>query len=250
MSREVPDPVRVTLQALTDGLFAILGDRLVAVYVGGSLAMGDFCLASSDIDFLVVTRGHLNLEESLAVELLHKDLLKRYPDAARLEGDYAPLAVIVPEGTTEPVPGFERGKFLPRVGEIMLSADNIANMRDSGIAFFGRPPAEVLPPVSSAQVRTAVRAMLKEGLAPCESPKEVASALLSLVRSGCALEKGVPVTKSEGAHWGLTHLPARWHMAIRAALAVRCAGATAADEACLLEIEPQLAALSDSFVAL
>src|SRR5919201_5509274 len=38
-----------------DDLIALLGENLVAVYVMGSLFMGDFTEASSDVDFLVVT---------------------------------------------------------------------------------------------------------------------------------------------------------------------------------------------------
>jgi hypothetical protein len=128
----------------------------------------------------------------------------------------------VPEGTTEPVPGCEQGKFLPNVGEIMLSADNIADMRDHGICFFGPPPTELLPAVTPDQVRAAVRTMLAEGLDPFESTAEAGTNLLNLVRSACALERGCPVTKSEGAAWGLANLSPEWHDAIAAALAVRC----------------------------
>ncbi|MDF2629879.1 MAG: putative nucleotidyltransferase [Symbiobacteriaceae bacterium] len=184
--------------------------------------MGDFAPESSDLDFLAVTRGPLSLEDAVAVKLLHEDLLRRHPDAARLEGDYAPLDVLVPEGTTEPVPGCEQGKFLPKVGEIMLSADNIADMRDHGICFFGPPSGQLLPAVTPDQVRAAVRTMLAEGLDPFESTVEAAANLLNLVRSACSMERGCPVTKSEGAAWGLAHLNAEWHEAIAAALAVRC----------------------------
>jgi hypothetical protein len=251
MSSEVPAPVRATLQLLADGLHAILGDRLVGVYLGGSLSLGDYCAASSDLDFLVVTRGALDPEDSLAVGLLHKDLLKRDPDTAgRLEGDYAPLEVLVPEGTTEPVPGCERGKFLPKVGEIMLSADNIANMRADGITFFGSSPADVLPPVTPEQVRDAVRAMLAGGLGPCETPVQIAAELLGLLRSAYALEHGVPVSKSEGGRWGLEHLPSGWHRAIAAALAIRCSAPTPDEEAALLAVVPELPTLTQAVAAL
>ncbi|HYF94308.1 MAG TPA: aminoglycoside adenylyltransferase domain-containing protein [Symbiobacteriaceae bacterium] len=221
MSTQLASPVRTTMQAMTDGLRKILGARLLAVYLGGSAAMGDFCDASSDLDFLVVTDGRLSLEDALAVQLLHKDLLRRHAYAAKLEGDYAPRETLVPEGTSEPVPGCERGRFLPKVGEIMLSSDNIANMRDYGIAFYGPDPAQLLPPVSPDEVRAAVRMMLAQGLAPTESAAEAASGLLNLLRSASSLEQGRPTTKSEGAAWGLAHLDGTWHEAIETALAVR-----------------------------
>ncbi|HYF80755.1 MAG TPA: aminoglycoside adenylyltransferase domain-containing protein [Symbiobacteriaceae bacterium] len=221
MSTLLAESIRSTMQALADGLYFILQDRLLGVYLGGSAAMGDFAPESSDLDFLVVTRGELSLEDAVAIKLLHQDLLRRYPDAVRLEGDYAPHEVLVPEGTTEPVPGCEKGKFLPKVGEIMLSADNIADMRDHGVSFFGPPPADLLPAVMPEQVRAAVRTMITEGLDPFDSPVEAAANLLNLVRSACSLECGRPVTKSEGAAWGLAHLGHEWHEPIAAALAVR-----------------------------
>lgn len=235
MSSQVPESVRSTMLALTDGLLIILGARLVSVYLGGSLPMGDFCEESSDLDFLVLTRGPLSMEDALAVELLHKDLRQKYPYAARLEGDYAPVEVIVPEGTTVPVPGCERGIFLPKVGEIMLSADNIANMREQGIPFYGPSPREVLPRVSPEQVRAAVRTMLTEGPGPCGTPGEEASELLNLLRSACALETGAPTSKSDGARWGFEHLEPRWRPAIEAAVSIRCGKGTAAQAAVLQE---------------
>lgn len=221
MSTHIDLPVRSTMQALTDGLRKILGGQLLGVYLGGSAAMGDFCDASSDLDFLVVTDGPLSIEDALAVQLLHKDLLRRHPYAVRLEGDYAPRQVLVPEGTSEPVPGCERGKFLPRVGEIVLSADNIANMRECGIPFFGPEPGDLLPAVSPDQVRAAVRMMLTQGIAPCDTAAEAAATMLGVLRSACALEEGRPATKSEGAAWGLLNLEAQWHAAVAAAVAVR-----------------------------
>lgn len=239
MSQQLPESIRSTMHALTRGLLSILGDRLIGIYLGGSLASGDFC-DSSDLDFLVVTRGELNLEDALAVELLHRDLLRRYPDAARLEGDYAPLGCIIPEGTTAPVPGCERGVFLPKVGEIMLSADNICDMREHGLALYGPAPRAILPGVTPDQVRGAVRTMLAEGPAAYDTVHEAAAAVLNLVRSASALQTGIPTTKSEGARWGLAHLPAEWHPVVRAAAAVRCGQGTPADEQLILALLPSL----------
>jgi streptomycin 3"-adenylyltransferase len=217
------------MHELSGGLHKILGERLLGVYLGGSAAMDDFQDASSDLDFLVVTRGPLSMEDALAVKLLHKALLKRCPYAARLEGDYAPLEVLIPEGTSEPVPGCEGGKFLPKVGEIVLSADNISNMYTHGINFYGPPAGELLPAVTSDQVRAAVRMMLTQPLEPCDTALEAASTLLSLVRSACALETGRPTTKAEGAAWGLANLDPKWHTAIGRALEVRCGTALPGD---------------------
>jgi hypothetical protein len=216
-SEQVPDVVR----ALARSLAPILGHRLLGVYLGGSLSMGDFVWASSDYDVLVVVDGRLTTEDLTAIDRLHGRLRAEFPDAERLEGDYAPSQLLVPAGTTEPVPGFQRGRLDVSPCEIVLSADNLANMRQHGIPVYGPPAADLLPSVTPNDVRAAVLAMLREGPVPCASEVEAASAVLSLVRSLSALESGRPTTRSEGARWALAHLDARWHDVVRRALAVR-----------------------------
>lgn len=224
MSQPLPDTVCSLMHDLATGLRSILGERLVGLYLGGSLSLGDYCEASSDLDFLAVTDGPLSPEDLLAVGMFHSELIVRHPMAVRLEGDYTPREYLRPDGTTAPVPGCERGVFLPKVGEIMLSADNIYNMRENGIAFVGPHPREVLPEVSPDQVRRAVRLMLTEGPGACETPEEAADEILNLCRSLCALESGIPTTKSEGARWARNHLEAHWAPIIETALAVRRRG--------------------------
>ena len=43
--------------ALAEGLARVLGPRLVGVYLGGSISMGDFAPATSDYDVLVGQLG-------------------------------------------------------------------------------------------------------------------------------------------------------------------------------------------------
>lgn len=240
MPADVATSIHETLQALARGLHSILDDRLVALYLGGSLVLDDFCEVSSDLDFLVVTHGGLSLEDAVALEQLHNEILAAFPLAARLEGDYAPLDLLIPEGTAAPVPGCESGRFLPRVGEVMLSADNIYNLREQGVTIFGPHPKEVLPAVSTEQVRAAVRGMLADGPGVCASPEEAAQELLNLVRSASAIESGLPTSKSSGAAWAMTELDDCWRPAVRAALALRKRQGSQADAQLVVEALPSL----------
>jgi hypothetical protein len=221
MLTPLPAVAKAVMQELVRGLLPILGARLIGVYVGGSVAMGDFAEATSDLDFLVVTDGFLSMEDEIAIRQLHAELLGRHGFAARLEGDYAPLETLIPEGTTVPVPGCERGVFLARVGEVMLSAENIYNVREHGIPLWGPPPHQILPAVSAEQVRNAIRRMLREGPGAPETAEEAAAELLNLTRSLLSLQEGRPVTKSQGASWALQHLPPTFRPLIELALAVR-----------------------------
>ncbi|MFZ5827686.1 MAG: aminoglycoside adenylyltransferase domain-containing protein [Bacillota bacterium] len=224
MSHPLSATICSLMHDLAVGLRSILGNRLVGLYLGGSAAMGDFCEASSDLDFLAITEGPLSPEDLLAIGMLHTELLNEHPLAVRLEGDYAPRHFLVATGTTVPVPGCERGVFRPKVGEIMLSADNIYNVRASGIPFEGPDPREILPDVTPNQVRAAVREMLTEGPGSCHTPEEAAHGILNLCRSFCTLQSGRPSTKSAGAAWAMENLEPQWHPVIQAAMDLRCNG--------------------------
>ncbi len=213
--------VPTLVKALASELASFLGKRLVGVYLGGSTSMDDFVSATSDFDVLIVTEGVLTADDLSVIEGLHRRLAVDYPDAQRLEGDYAPRHLLVPEGTSAPVPGFGRGQLVPDVQEIMLSADNIANMRESGVAVYGPPADTVLPPVTPEDVRAAVLDMLREGPGHCATEQDAAAEVLNLVRSLCALETGRPTTKSQGAAWALIHLDEQWHEPVRRAEAIR-----------------------------
>ena len=55
----VPPEVNAMLDTLLAEARTVLGDQLVALYLYGSLASGDFNPHSSDIDFVVVTADAL-----------------------------------------------------------------------------------------------------------------------------------------------------------------------------------------------
>ena len=195
-------------------LSEVLGGRLVAVVLGGSWTMGDFVDGHSDLDLLVITADELSSDDLARLAALHERLLSEKPDARLVEGDYVPRDWLTPTGTTRPAPFFTGGRLQPHP-ELMLSADNIANLRLSGVSLYGPPSAELLPEVTADQVRDAVRAMLHD---PSDATTERAAAgeILDLVRSLRALESGSPTTKSEGVRWALERLPSRWHpMVIR-----------------------------------
>ena len=207
------------VDALADRLEDLLGERLIAVILGGSWSMGDFVEGESDLDLLVVVSDELSRDDVARLSALHETLLLIEPEAVLLEGDYVPLAWLLPTGTTQPVSFFRRGRLQPH-NELMLSADNVANLRRDGIAVFGPPPAEILPEVTADEVRAAVREMLRdEPVAPSE--RAAAQEILDLLRSLCAIETGLPATKSDGVRWALERVSSRWHEVVLRADEIR-----------------------------
>lgn len=195
--------------AFADRLHDLLGERLLAVIVGGSWSMGDFVDGQSDLDLLVVISDELSPGDLAQLATLHKTLLAERPESRQLEGDYVPRAWLISTGSTRAAPFFRHGRLQPRP-EMMLSADNIANMRLDGIAVYGPRPAALLPEVTAQEVRDAVRAMVRDEPAAA-SERAAAQEIVDLVRSLCAIETGSPTTKSDGVRWALEHVSPRWH---------------------------------------
>jgi len=213
-----PRPPAV-VSTFADELRRLLGDRLIGVYLGGSFSAGDFVEGSSDYDLLVLVATPLSPDDLAALSALHGRIMRAYPDAQLLEGDYVPLDWLIPEGTREPTPWFHGGRLQPNP-EFMLSADNIADLRTDSIVLTGPPAEDVLPRVTPMQVRAAVREMLADLETPTNEA-EAADEILDLLRSMRALETGAPATKSAGVQWGLTHLDPQWHLLVEQADATR-----------------------------
>ena len=78
------------LADLLAGVRTILGPRLVGLYLGGSLAAGDFDPARSDVDFVAATEGRLSCADCASLAAMHRRLAGRHSWAVRLEGSYIP----------------------------------------------------------------------------------------------------------------------------------------------------------------
>jgi streptomycin 3"-adenylyltransferase len=212
-------PVPTVVSELAHRLHDLLGRDLIGIYLGGSFAMDDFIDATSDYDLLVLVRRPLTPVRVAALRRLHDELARARRDAARLEGDYVPRSWLRPIGTTRPVYFFSHGRLRSRPA-FMLSADNVANMRDEGIAVVGPPANRVLPRVEPDQVRAAARGMLHERSAP-RTEASAAEEIIGALRSMSAIETGRPTSKTSGVRWGLAHLDRKWHPLVRAADAAR-----------------------------
>ena len=84
-----PNDVQDLLDFLVAGLRRSLGDNLCGVYLRGSLALGDFVPATSDVDVLAVTEQPVSETEYAQLVALHAavDTLPN-PYANRLEIAY------------------------------------------------------------------------------------------------------------------------------------------------------------------
>lgn len=207
-----------------------LGDELVGLYLYGSLALGDFDPGSSDIDFLVATRGVLPFATLTALDSLHQQLAaSSLAYAHRLEGSYIPLQALRrydPSDNTHPTIGVDWSFGLgPHKTNWIIERQIV---REHSPALYGPPPHDLIDPVAPAALRAATREMLlgfwAQQLADPEwlrARDYQAFAILTMCRALHTLAEGAVVSKPRAAAWAKRALDPAWTPLIDRALAWR-----------------------------
>jgi hypothetical protein len=215
---------------LLAGVAEALGDDLAGLYLGGSLGLGDFDPASSDVDVLVATAGRLPGPAVERLRRLHRALRAEGGWAARLEVVYLPLAALRrfdPDDTGRyPIGPSDRGFNLGRQTPTWVLDRWVA--REHGLVVVGPDPRELIDPIGLEQLRAAVRASLAghwalkgTDVAWLRPRNYQAFAVLSMCRDLYALEHGTLASKPVAAAWASRRLGPPWTPQIERALGWR-----------------------------
>jgi hypothetical protein len=159
----VPAEVSAVVDALLAGVRERLGTRVVGLYLFGSLATGDFSLATSDVDFVVVTDRELDAADVEALAAMHAELKSRGGLFSMLEGSYISRAALRrwdPANARHPHLSHERPFGFGDHGSDWVIQRFV--LREHGVVIAGPPPRELIDPVTPAQLREAVRAALAD----------------------------------------------------------------------------------------
>ena len=224
----LPPEITAVLHMLLSNVQTILADRLIGMYVHGSLACGDFDLQRSDIDFLVVTAGELPSRLFSALAAMHARLTSSgIAWAQKLEGSYIPQQALHRYD-----PAHNRHPALRVDGSFGMDVhgwDWIIEryvLREHGIVLAGPSLTTLIDPVSPADLRQAVQGTLQEWWSPpfpeperFMSREYQAYAVLTLCRALYTLQYGVVVSKPIAVRWALAALDKRWAALIERALA-------------------------------
>ena len=135
----------------------ILGENLLALYLHGSLATGDFNQEKgSDIDFLVVLDKEVSDETIQKLREMLGELAQHDPKLLKkLEGSYVPKDWLKNNEQPEKVRPYINGGGLnlyPYGYEWILEKFLI---KEKGIVVFGPPPSQFIEPISADDVRRA-----------------------------------------------------------------------------------------------
>ena len=207
----------------------ILGDSLTGIYLQGSFALGDGDAdAYSDVDFLVITRDEVTEEQFATLDAMHKDLYALESQwAQHLERSYmSESQVRLVEPTPTPVPYLDNGaRDLIRDTHCNTAVVRWT-LREHGVVLLGPEPKTLIDPVSSAQLRTEVLAVMPQYVAWAPEGTKAGPMsrwkqpylVLSMCRMLHTLSGGVIASKREAGERALETLDSRSRALIQAGL--------------------------------
>ena len=218
--------VDTVLNELLSRIQHALQDKLLGLYLYGSLTAGDFDHEISDIDLLAVTSSKLTSTEFESLRRLHKNFAHAHPVwNDRLDVAYIPARALKAFRTAKDVTLISPGEpFHVRKGEALLDwAQNWYIVRRTGKTLFGPPPTTLFPPVTQEEFRACVKRYMVElhGRGRTGQPrKEQGYEILTFCRAIYALETGNQASKKQAALWAQKKFP-KWAPLIKNAFAWR-----------------------------
>jgi predicted nucleotidyltransferase len=236
MAESIPSSVRPLLNGLTGRLLNLLGERLLGLYLYGSLVTGDFDVELSDVDMLAVLPSDVNEKELQRLKKLHDRFVGGYPSWH----DRVEVAYLSKQALKE----FKRHPYSLAVispGEpLNLKEDNEQDylmnwwlVREKGITLVGPPPSTFIDEVSLDDfLRCVVRhaRYWRTQVYEMKHKQSQAYAILTLCRALYSFETRDQVSKLKAARWAQRHYP-RWATLIHSAIEWRRADDDSAEDA-------------------
>lgn len=207
---------------LLGGLIRSLGDNLLAVYLFGSAATGDFEPGISDVDIATVLRRELARSELAALDRMHRELVAETGEwDGRVEVVYVSSEGLrtFRDGTSAAARISPGEPFHAIVVDPRWLIDWY-QLREVGVTLFGPPATEVVPVISKSEYVEAVRQHMltfwtwTDELATLGNQ---AYAILTMCRGLRTVRTGEYVSKQEAARWASEQLPTHAEL-IRTAL--------------------------------
>ena len=209
------------LDDLSYAMQEILLENLVGIYLHGSIAQNAFRWNVSDVDFLLVVQSEPS--DDVKRQLLDATFrLSAFAPPKGLEWSVVTLADCL--HVSHPVPFCLHYSIAHRQRYLTSPEEYIQNMkgRDAdlaayfavvhqcGIVLYGKPIEDVFGPVPQDFVMDSFRQNVIDDDTP--------NGILNRCRYEAYRQEGVLLSKIDGAHWALKHLPADLHARIRSAL--------------------------------
>ena len=231
--QKIPQKTKAILTSLTKKFKNILNQKLIGIYVHGSLALGGYNSHSSDIDILVVVKSKLNtftkirlgnyllslskttLGGGIELSIIKLAILKKFRYPTPYELHYSKMH----EEAFRKKINFANNKC-----DHDLAAHFVIT-KQHGICLYGKPASNIFPDVPA---RIYLKSIVKDfnwsyknvmrgsntGL--CWVPPY---AVLNTCRLLAYIKEGLVISKIAGGQWAIKNLPKKYNSLILAALA-------------------------------
>jgi len=223
--------IQSEVNTLTAEFQRLLKENLIGVYLHGSLALGGFKPERSDIDLIVVTAQHIELEvKRQLVELLLR--ISRFPRPVEIsflvKQDIFPYQNPLPYDLHYSETWRDTMQQAVRDGgwrqwddTVQYDPDLAAHLtvlQHYGICLYGEPIAEALPHVPERDFRAAITSDLHEAVR--ERLHNPMYFVLNACRVEAYIREGKILSKDAGGEWGVANLPDQFHVLIEQSLAL------------------------------
>jgi Domain of unknown function (DUF4111) len=216
--------IKAEVITLQSGLTRLLDQQLQGIYLHGSLALGGFQPARSDINIIAVITGEI--ASTLQAELLKLLILvsnRPRPIDIYIVTDKAlfpfqpsiAFAFHYDEQLRYP-PQHATSNAAPHVNPALTIFLTV--VQRSGIVLAGKPVAETIPPIPEAAFRDALARSIQT--AQAQLPQDPSAFILNACRTIAYLQEDTLLSKDAGGTWGLLHMPEQFHALIQQALAL------------------------------
>jgi predicted nucleotidyltransferase len=211
------------LDQLLSEIQKVLGDKLLGLYLYGSLVSGDFDHDTSDLDMLAVIASDLDEKEAADLKQMHEDFVRQHPTwEQRIEVQYFST-----EGLrTFRTQSSKMGNISP--GEPFHVIDsgiewllNWYFVRENDVILFGPSSHQFIAPISKEEYMQVVQDHTRQWAEYVQDTKTSwlgqSYAILTLCRALYSFTNGEQVSKKKAAEWAAQQLP-EWASLIQKAL--------------------------------
>ncbi len=219
-----PD-VNALLAHVLAELQSVLGDKLVGLYLYGSLTTEGFTPGISDVDLLAVTTRDIDAADFAALDAMHSRLLARHPDwNNRIEIlYYSRDALATFRRRINPIAVISPGEPFNIKGAGMDWLSNWYMVRTKGRTLYGPAPDILIAPISLDEFIECIRGYVAYWQAEIDDVakrRDQSYAILTLCRAYYTIAHGEQVSKQRAANWVQAQFP-QWAALIDRALAWR-----------------------------
>jgi hypothetical protein len=218
----IPACLYKALRVYTAALRDAFPERVYAVSLYGSLALGGFSEHSSDVDFLTVMVGHITEDDQMIIRNLHQDIAHADPWTSRMDGEYIELEQAEAGEFDAPCLFVAHGRL---AGRREVSKAGWLTLLQCGISVAGPEPAAFVPEVPWPDLEQEMDDNLNvywtahaDAHLLFLGSSWVAFAVLTLCRIMYTLDRHAVTSKPAAAGYALGVLPVKWHQLIREAL--------------------------------